>query len=171
MDKAIVIFLAVLLFIGLAANWGGKGSVGQPPPQFELKDINGQTVSLAQYKGKVVLIDFWATWCPPCRGEIPNMKKVYAQYKSKGFEIIGLSLDRSEKDLKDYIQKNGVTWRMVFVGNNTQVCSDYHVRAIPSLFVVDRAGNLRYKKVRGQEINKAVEELVNEKAPAPASAS
>ena len=84
--------------------------VGQIAMDFDVTDLNGQPLSLAQLQGKVVLLDFWATWCPPCIAEMPNLKRTYAKYKNQDFEIVGISLDRAKSSLESYIEKEGIAW-------------------------------------------------------------
>jgi thiol-disulfide isomerase/thioredoxin len=85
-------------------------------PDFNEKDLAGEPLSIAKFKGKVVLVDFWATWCGPCRGELPNVLAAYKKYHDKGFEIIGISLDRDENALKSFIKENGMVWPQYFDG-------------------------------------------------------
>ncbi|MBI4719928.1 MAG: redoxin domain-containing protein [Chitinivibrionia bacterium] len=140
-------------------------AVGKPPIPFEVKGLDGKTISLAKYKGTVVLIDFWATWCGPCRSEMPHVISLYSEYHSKGFEIIGISLDDNKANLDTYIADNKMTWPQYYEGNkwNNSIAKRYGVRAIPATFLVDKQGNIRYKAVRGRELARAVEKLVSEK--------
>ena len=85
-------------------------------PDFNEKDVNGKPLAIADFKGKVVLIDFWATWCPPCRGEIPNVVATYQKYHGKGFEVIGVSLDQDRQKLLDYTRQQNMTWQQYFDG-------------------------------------------------------
>jgi peroxiredoxin len=138
-----------------------KGAFAIPFPD-TTKTISGEKITLEDYKGKVVLLDFWATWCAPCRQEMPNVIRVYEKYHDKGFEIIGVSMDRDRKSLDTYIAENGLTWKQIYDGKNWQ--SDlgqvYAVRAIPSTFLIDREGKISGKNLRGAELEKAVSELL-----------
>ena len=110
--------------------------------------ISGREISVQKdLKGKVVVVDFWATWCPPCVRAVPGMKKLYAQYKDKGVEFIGVSLDLSEADgglaaLKDFVSKNEIAWPQYHQGNG-DLSSRWAVDAIPTLFVIDADGEAR----------------------------
>jgi peroxiredoxin len=141
-----------------------KLSVGSEPIDFEVKSISGQTLSPDQYKGKVLLLDFWATWCAPCKAEMPNVKKVYQKYNPKGFEIVGISLDRSRQALDNYISQNNIEWPQYFDGKywNNDIAQQYGVRSIPATYLIDKKGKIRYKSLRGRQLEKAVERLLDE---------
>jgi thiol-disulfide isomerase/thioredoxin len=131
--------------------------IGKP---FELsfKDaINGSQVSIEKLKGKVVVIDFWATWCGPCVAEMPTMKKLYAEYKDKGVEFIGVSLDQPKEKggydaLKKYVETNKITWPQYYQGDywQSEFSSSWGVNSIPCVFLVDADGNLADIKARGK---------------------
>jgi thiol-disulfide isomerase/thioredoxin len=123
--------------------------LGKP---FELKftdAVTGKPVSMADYKGKVVVLDFWATWCGPCIAELPKMKKLYADYKDKGLEIIGISLDQPEDKggltkLKEFVAKENMSWAHYYQGNfwDSEFSVSWGINAIPALFLIDQNGNL-----------------------------
>lgn len=140
-------------------------TVGSMPIEFSVKGLDGKSLSLEKYKGKVVLLDFWATWCGPCRSEMPKVISLYNQYHDKGFEIIGISLDESKSALEKYITDNKMEWPQYFEGTKWQnsLAKKYGVRSIPATFVLDRKGKIRYKAVRGRELARAIEKLVSEK--------
>jgi thiol-disulfide isomerase/thioredoxin len=117
----------------------------------------GTPITMASLKGKVVVIDFWATWCGPCLVEMPNMKKLYAEFKDKGVEFIGVSLDLPKEKggldkLRDYVASNGIEWPQYYQGNywQSEFSSSWEVHAIPRVFLVDADGNLASVKARGQ---------------------
>lgn len=120
---------------------GGLSWVGKKPPALEGRDMKGNPVKLEDYKGKVVFIDFWATWCPPCMAALPELEELYAQYHEQGFEVVGISLDQEVKALKDFLDKRELPWRTIydgyFTGPNT---SSYNVQSIPSVFVINKDG-------------------------------
>ncbi len=132
-------------------------------PDFTLSNLKGEDVSLSDYKGKVVIIDFWATWCPPCRKGIPDLISLQDQYKDK-VAVIGISLDRenTKAGVPDFVDKMGINYPVVFF--NDQVINDFGgVSAIPTTFIIDQKGNI-VKKIIGlypkSEYEQVVKELV-----------
>ena len=135
--------------------------IGKPALDFQVTDLKGEAFSLAEYRGRVVLLDFWATWCAPCIAEIPNLKKTYEKYKDQKFQIIGISLDRSEKPLESYIEKEELGW-LHYWDKSRQVSTLYKVQGIPSTFLIDGEGVIRNTNLRGQALEHAVADLVKE---------
>lgn len=151
-------------FKSLLTKMDEKIGLGSPAKPFALKDLSGQDLSLELLKGKVVLVDFWATWCPPCREEIPNLKAYYSEFRDRGFEIVGISLDREREALDQYIQENEIAWRISYSGKYWQdeTAAQYGVNSIPSTWLVDRKGLLRHFDLRGEELKKAIVALLGE---------
>lgn len=119
----------------------------KPAPKFSLKDVNGIEKKLSDFKGKVIIIDFWATWCPPCREEIPHFIDLYNQYKEQGLEVIGIALDmQGEKVVPGFVLKNKINYTILL--GNEEVSDLYGgIRAIPTTFIVDKDGNIRKKYI------------------------
>jgi len=110
-------------------------------PDFALKDANGQTVHLSDYRGKVVLLDFWATWCGPCKVEIPWFQEFERQNKDKGFAVLGVAMDDDGWDaVKPFAQERGINYRLVL--GNDAVGDQYGVDAMPTTLLIDRDGNI-----------------------------
>ncbi len=139
--------------------------IGKPAKDFTVETISGKKFTLSEQKEKVILVQFWASWCRPCRAEIPNVKNCYEQFKNKGFDVIGISLDRNKEDMMEYMESIGIDWNIAFSGKvwEDETAKLYGVNAIPSFWLVDRKGNLRYINIRGEALKKAISELVAEK--------
>jgi len=132
-------------------------------PEFALLDIDGSINKLSDFKGKVIILDFWATWCPPCRAEIPHFVELYDEYKNKGLEVIGVSLDSNpEKALPPFIEEYDINYTML-VSDRGVTDSYGGVRSIPTTFVIDREGRIRKKYIGYRDKNvfeKDIEELL-----------
>ena len=135
--------------------------VNKPAPDFRVMDIRGEELTLEQYRGQVVLLDFWATWCGPCIAEMPNVKRTYETHKNRKFQIIGISLDRSMAPLDAYIQGERIEWRQ-YLDSTGKISGLYNVRAIPSTFLIDGTGIVRRVNLRALALESAVAELVRE---------
>jgi thiol-disulfide isomerase/thioredoxin len=135
---------------------------GTKLPDFDEKDLSGKPLSIANYKGKVVLIDFWATWCVPCRIELPNVIKAYEKYHAQGFEIIGVSLDVDQPVLDRFIKENGLTWQEYYDGKrfDNKLAMKYGVMFVPTNYLLDGDGKIIGKDLRGDELEAAVAKAV-----------
>lgn len=139
--------------------------IGAPAVPFSANSHNGNKLSLDNYRGKVVLLDFWAAWCAPCRMEMPNVIRVYEEFHKKGFEIIGVSLDDEKAKFQGFVSQNKMTWPQIFEGRGwgSGIAQSYAVNAIPATFLIDKKGILRYRNLRGEQLRSAVKALVEEK--------
>lgn len=138
-------------------------AVGNPAPEFTSNDVNGKPVSLSSYKGKYVLVDFWAAWCGPCRKENPSVVKAYKKYHDKGFEILGVSLDDTKSEWIQAIKKDGLDWIQVsdLQGWKNSTAVLYGVKAIPTNFLLDKNGIIVAKGLRGDELALKLAEILH----------
>lgn len=140
--------IILVLFFGIAtscsnSNIDTTNSISTAP-NFSLKDVNNNKVTLSDLKGKVVLLDFWATWCPPCRMELPHFKELYAKYKDKGFVIVGVAVDK-EMAVKSYVKRERIPFKILISDRST--ANLYHIRAFPTTFLLDKKGEIQHKWV------------------------
>lgn len=127
-------------------------------PAFDVKDTNGKSLSVAGLKGKVVLIDFWATWCGPCVKELPNVIAAYDKHHAAGFEIIGVSLDKDKSKLDAFVNENKMTWPQFFDGKGweNELAQKYGINSIPATYLLDREGKIIGIGLRGEQLEQAV---------------
>lgn len=140
-----------------------------PAPAFTLQDGDGNPISLADYKGKVVLLNFWGTWCPPCRHEMPSMQHLYEREQSKGFVVLALNQTETPDDVFIYTSQLSVTPTFkILYDKKSDVATKYQVVGLPTTFLIDKHGNIRYRAVGGRDFNspkveQQINSLLNEK--------
>ena len=154
-DKNVIMFHEVVERM-LSTN------VGQFAPEISLPTPNGKEIALSSLKGKLVLIDFWASWCGPCRKEMPNVIKIYSKFKNKGFEIYGVSLDQDKEKWMEAITKDGINWPQVSDLKywDNVAARIYNVQGIPYTVLIDKDGKIIAKNLRGQELEKKIAEVL-----------
>jgi peroxiredoxin len=132
--------------------------LGAKFPDFEEKDLDGKPISPSKLKGKVLLVDFWATWCGPCVRELPNVLKAYEKHHDKGFEIIGISLDDNEAKLKNFIKDRNMSWPQYFDGKGweNKLAQKYGIQSIPATFLLDGEGKIIGRDLRGENLEEAL---------------
>jgi peroxiredoxin len=136
--------------------------IGAEAPELILPMPNDKELALTSLRGKVVLIDFWASWCAPCRKELPNVKRAYEKYKNKGFEILGVSLDKDRSAWLEAISKEGLTWPQVSDLKfwQSEACQIYAVQSIPYTVLIDKEGKIIATDLRGAELDKKLAEVL-----------
>ena len=150
MKKSVLFMLPLILIFLSCAESGVKENPGKeypPAPEFTLEDLYGNEISLSDYEGKVVFLNFWATWCGPCRQEIPGFLEIYEQYKTKGMEIIGISVDRTgPASVLNFARQYRISYPVVM--STQKLERDYRPgQFIPTTFVIDKKGQIRHKHI------------------------
>jgi peroxiredoxin len=142
---------------------------GKPAPAVDAADLDGKKLSLADYRGKVTLIDFWATWCGPCVAEMPNVRAVYDKYHGQGFDVLGVSLDEDADAVREFLKQHKHPWRQVLnkPGDDGDITIKYGVDAIPATFLLDGSGNIQRIDLRGEDLEPAVKALIDKKPVKP----
>jgi thiol-disulfide isomerase/thioredoxin len=156
-------FLIALVFLASSAV---KAQIkqGYDAPDIALPSVNGDTIRLSSLKGKVVLLDFWASWCGPCRSSNKLLTKIYPKYKAKGFEIFAVSLDDDKSKWVNAIKKDKISWLQVNEGGgwDAQTAVKWNIYAIPTSYLVDKNGKLVAMDLEGKELEKALKDLLED---------
>lgn len=136
--------------------------IGKPAPDFTLPSPDGTPIALSSFKGKLLIVDFWASWCGPCRGENPNVVKMYNTYHEKGLEILSVSLDEKKEDWIAAIEKDGLVWNHVsdLKGWSSSAAKLYGVNSIPHIVLINQEGIIVAKDLRGEELENKLKELI-----------
>lgn len=135
--------------------------IGAEAPNFAMNDVEGNEVNLTDFRGKVLLVDFWASWCGPCRKENPHVKKLYEKYADKGFEVLGVSLDKTKDRWVQAIKKDGLTWKQVsdLKGWGNEAAKMYSVRSIPHTVLLDEEGRILARNLRGADLDQRLKTI------------
>lgn len=141
----LVMFFSLLLSVSSFAKVGI--SVGDEIGNFKLIKLNGEKVDLEDYKGKVIMLNFWATWCPPCRAEMPSMENIHKKYDPEKFVILAVSVDRSKrKNVEEFIKDNGYSFA-VFHDSDNKLSRKFAIRSIPTTYIINKDGIIVDKKL------------------------
>jgi peroxiredoxin len=157
--------LAAALAVSAPSVAAGSDAAGVAPA-FTLNELSGQSASLSQYKGQVVMLNFWATWCGPCQQEMPLLDQMYRKYKPAGFTLIGVNVDKDTPPVKQLLDRKPVSFP-VLLDPASQVSKAYHVDEMPSTVLIDRKGNVRflhrgYKPGDENEYQDRIRQLIRE---------
>jgi peroxiredoxin len=160
-----IVALAAALAVALPVL-AGTGTTGAPAPQFSLASREGKDVSLTQYQGQVVMINFWASWCGPCRQEMPLLESIYKKYNKLGFTLLGVNVEPDSKAAIDWLKETPVSFPILF-DKDSKVSKLYDVAGMPSTVIIDRAGKVRvlhrgYKPGDENEYLDSIRTLVRE---------
>ena len=141
-----------------------KIGIGKAVTNFTTVDIDGKTIDLNKMKNKVILIDFWATWCKPCVRAFPNLIELYKKYNKIGFEIIGISLDKNKKKIDSFLSKSPLPWKIIYSGKgwDDPIKKKFGIQNIPSVWLVDKKGILRYFQIRDKDLEIKIKKLLDE---------
>jgi len=140
-----VFLLVIPIFLLISCSGTRKTDNSANNINFTLDQFEGSKVSLAEQKGKVVLVDFWATWCGPCRAAIPNLVRMYNEYKDQGLVVLGISLDQEKDALPKFIKDYNITYPILY--GNQQIARAYEVQSIPTLVIFDKKGKIAFREV------------------------
>ncbi len=149
--------------LALAKNKTGDSKPGKPITSFGFRGVAGEKVAVPEaHTGRVVLIDFWATWCGPCKDEMPNVIALYNELHEKGFDIVGISLDTDVESLKAYVAENKMPWPQYFDGLkwDNHISKYFGVKGIPHTILIDKTGSVKAVDLRGPDLDKEVRELL-----------
>jgi peroxiredoxin len=162
MRKVVLLVIAVALAIGVydvvrhgrshSRTGGARGSVDSVAPGFSLQDLTGQPLALSNYKGKVVLLDYWATWCTPCRGEIPHFVEFQDNYSGQGLQVLGVSMDDDVKPVREFYQQYKMNYP-VAMGSAELADSYGGILGLPVTFLIDRDGRIAAKYVGAVDVS------------------
>lgn len=159
MKQLLVLMLSTTL---LALTTKAQPRKGDPAPELTLPDAQGKAMSISTMRGSVVLLDFWASWCRPCRENSPELVKLYAKYKGQGLQILGVSVDDNRTAWQKAVKTDKMPWPQVIVpaAEKNRVLSAYGVSYIPATFLMDRKGVLQEVDLHGAELEQAIQRLL-----------
>lgn len=146
----------------LAKYFDSPLAIGKPAPSFRLKNVDGKMLSLENFKGKYILLDFWASWCAPCRVEHPNLIKTYRAFNSKGFNIVSISLDKKKDAWLKAIKDDNLQWTQLsdLKGSDSEIKKTYNIETIPTNFLLDTEGKIIGKNLLGKDLHDKLEKLL-----------
>jgi thiol-disulfide isomerase/thioredoxin len=162
MKKLVAAIVAIV--VAISSQSQELPNIADPRVQIKLPTVKGDSLSLLSLKGKVVLLDFWASWCGPCREANRDLVKLYAKYKSKGFEIFSVSVDAKKKDWQKAIARDRITWLQVNDpgGWDAQTAARWNIVQLPTTFLINKKGDVVSVDLDGKELEESLEKLLQE---------
>lgn len=137
-------------------------SIGKTAPEFAAVDIDGKKVKLSDLKGKVIVLDFWATWCGPCLEMIPHSRRLVARHKEQPFVLVSISTDADRETLQAFVKKHSMPWTHWYAAPESALIDDWEIESLPTILVLDAKGTIRFKDIREKDLDAAVEKLLRE---------
>ena len=147
----LILFVSLTLSVREAICLDAAPEIGKLAPEFSLADVNGKKVNLSEFKGKVILINFWATFCGPCKAEMPSLNNLFSSFKKEGFIVLAISTDDSEKPVQSFIKDKSITFPVLMDKDQEVYFDQYGVLGLPTSFLIDRDGIIR-DKIRGERV-------------------
>ena len=163
--KKIIPVLILVFFANYSNAQRQVANITDPRLQIKLPMVTGDSITLASQKGKVILLDFWASWCGPCRVSNKKLVKLYEKYKPQGFEIFGVSLDQEKRDWEKAIQKDKIDWLQVNDPRgswNAKTAADWNISVLPTSFLINKKGDVVAIDLEGKELEKVIKDLLQE---------
>ena len=147
LTRKLLLATLALLLIAVPVRAVHRVQIGKPAPDFSLPSLGGKKVSLSEFKGKAVFINFWATWCPPCKDEMPSMERVYREQKANGFEILAVSIDKGTKEVEAFRKEHGLSFP-ILLDPDMLVAAIYELAFVPTTYLIDRSGNVVHRETQ-----------------------
>jgi peroxiredoxin len=148
-EERCMLFFIAAVFCAFLMFSQGAAHAANTAPDFTLPNLEGTNVSLSSYKGKVVILNFWGTWCEPCKAEMPSLNKLYLEHRGNGLVVVAISMDKSEKDVKSFISQKGYSFPVLLDKNKEVYFDKYGLFGLPISVIIDRNGMI-VQKVIGQ---------------------
>jgi len=169
LKKILVVILTLMLVSGLVVAGcsptpAQSANVGDPAPNFQLQNLDGEPVALSNLKGKAVLLNFWATWCPPCRREMPYIQEIYDEWPEEWLVVLAINIGESASKVEEFMQRYGLSFP-VLLDTKEKVAQGYNIRHIPTTFFIDKDGIIRMKIIGAFPNKAAIEKNLNEITP------
>ncbi len=165
--KVMLLLVTLLALFNFSISVNAQPHLQQPAPSLILPDQRGRQVDLTSYRTKYVLVDFWASWCPPCRVFNRTLVKLYKRFNPMGFEVLSVSLDEDKKAWQRAVRNDGLIWKQLVDTSawNSTVASSWDVLGVPNSFLIDPEGNIIARNLHGNELEKKLAELYKKQRP------